>query len=163
MGGFFGAIRDSMPDYWGRRVIERHSGRAQLENFDYLMEAPDDRAGALGFGLNVTPPAPLRRFNRTLDLERIQAAADAIVRDDPDRGGSAASRVEDLLLLGTSMGGARPKAVVEDQGCLWIAKFARQDDRWNQPRVEHALLHAGQRDYFAPSMVVGFSIRGGRS
>ena len=109
------------------------------------MEAPDDRAGALGFGLNVEPPAPLRRFNRTLDLGRIQEAADAIIRDDPDRGGSAATQVEDLLLLGTSMGGARPKAVVEEDGSLWIAKFGRDDDRWNQPRVEHALLNLAQR------------------
>src|SRR5262245_19418799 len=31
MGGFFGAIRDSMPDYWGRRVIEKHSGNTRLE------------------------------------------------------------------------------------------------------------------------------------
>jgi serine/threonine-protein kinase HipA len=38
------------------------------------------------------------------------------------------------------MGGARPKALVEDNGALWIAKFARTDDRYNQPRVEHALL-----------------------
>jgi serine/threonine-protein kinase HipA len=44
------------------------------------------------------------------------------------------------MLGGTSMGGARPKAVVEDDGALWIAKFTREDDRYNQPRVEHALL-----------------------
>jgi len=50
MEGFFGAIRDSMPDFWGRRVIERNTGHTQLEEFDYLMYGPDDRAGALGFG-----------------------------------------------------------------------------------------------------------------
>lgn len=38
------------------------------------------------------------------------------------------------------MGGARPKAVVEDDIGLWVAKFGRQDDRWNNPRVEHAML-----------------------
>ena len=38
------------------------------------------------------------------------------------------------------MGGARPKAVVEDAGGLWIAKFGRNDDRWNHPRVEHGML-----------------------
>ena len=38
MKGFFGAIRDSMPDYWGRLLIERHSGQARLEEFDYLMD-----------------------------------------------------------------------------------------------------------------------------
>lgn len=44
-----------------------------------------------------------------------------------------------LMLLGTSMGGARPKAVVQDSDGLWIAKFNRPDDRWNNTRVEHAM------------------------
>lgn len=140
MDGFFGAIRDSMPDFWGRRVIERNAGLIELEEFDYLLQGPDDRAGALGFGLNVEPPAPQRRFNRTVDLERLQRAADAIVADDPDGVGSAGRQAEELLLLGTSMGGARPKAVVQQDNDLWIAKFSRQDDRWNYPRVEHGLL-----------------------
>jgi serine/threonine-protein kinase HipA len=148
MGGFFGAVRDSMPDYWGRRVIEKHAGRVNLDEFDYLLEGPDDRAGALGFGLGVEPPAPRRQFNRTLDLARLQRTADAIVADDPERAGPDAAQdavqVEDLLLLGTSMGGARPKAVVEDDGALWIAKFSRSDDRWNHPKVEHGMLVLGE-------------------
>ncbi|GGI25923.1 MULTISPECIES: hypothetical protein [Bradyrhizobium] len=44
------------------------------------------------------------------------------------------------MLLGTSMGGARPKAVVEDDHGFWIAKFNRPDDRWNNTRVERAML-----------------------
>ena len=140
MEGFFGAIRDSMPDFWGRRVIERNTGHTLLEEFDYLMYGPDDRAGALGFGLNVEPPAPKRRFNRTLDLELIQAAADAIINDDPNLGGSTARQVEELMLVGTSLGGARPKAAVEHGQGLWIAKFSRHDDRWNHPRVEYGML-----------------------
>jgi serine/threonine-protein kinase HipA len=121
MGGFFGAIPDAMPDFWGRRVIERNAGLTELEELGYLLQGPDDRAGALGFGLNVEPPAPQRQFNRTIDLERLQNAADAIVADDPDGAGSAGHQVEELLLLGTSMGGARPKAVVQDDQDLWIA------------------------------------------
>ena len=140
MQGFFGAIRDSMPDFWGRRVIERNAGFTELAEFDYLMQGPDDRAGALGFGLNVEPPAPRRRFNRTLDLARLQKAADALVADDPELAGLVGHQVEELLLLGTSMGGARPKSVVEDDHALWIAKFSRNDDRWNHPRVEHGML-----------------------
>ena len=141
MQGFFGAIRDSMPDFWGRRIIERNAGHTQLEEFDYLMQGPDDRAGALGFGLNVVPPVPKRVFNRALDLERQQVAADAIINDEPDIAGSAAGQTEVLILLGTSMGGARPKAVVEYEQDLWLAKFARLDDRWNHPRVEHGMLN----------------------
>ena len=44
------------------------------------------------------------------------------------------------MLIGTSMGGARPKTVVEDDQGLWIAKFNRADDRWNYAKVEHAIL-----------------------
>lgn len=44
------------------------------------------------------------------------------------------------MAIGTSMGGARPKAVVEDDDGLWIAKFNRPDDAWNNARVEHAML-----------------------
>jgi len=141
MDGFFGAIRDAMPDSWGRKVIERHFKAAQLPEMDYLMRAPDDRAGALGFGRNQEPPHPENRFNRTLDLERLQSAADALIADDPDLAGSAGQQVEDLLLMGgTAMGGARPKVVVEDDNALWLAKFSRADDSWNHPRTEHALL-----------------------
>ena len=143
--GFFGAIRDAMPDFWGRRVIERIAGVPQLEEFDYLLEGPDDRAGALGFGRGVEPPAPKRRFNRTLDLEKLQIAADAIVADKPGHAGSAAVQAEELLLVGTSMGGARPKTVVQDNHDLWLAKFSRNDDRWNHPRVEHGILTLAQR------------------
>ena len=61
MNGFFGAIRDAMPDYWGRRVIE-YNYEERLDEFEFLLLGPDDRAGALGFGLNVEPPAPRRLF-----------------------------------------------------------------------------------------------------
>jgi serine/threonine-protein kinase HipA len=145
MAGVFGALRDASPDYWGRRVIQRQLNKAQPTEMEYLLYSPDDRAGALGFGLNPVPPAPRRTFNRTLDLADVQAIADAIVADAdlPAAGGAAAAdhaQVENLMVIGTSMGGARPKAVVEDGDGLWIAKFNRPDDPWNSARVEHAML-----------------------
>lgn len=139
--GVFGALRDAGPDRWGRQIIERRVGRTQLSEIDYLLKSPDDRAGALG--LRQEPPAPRLGFNRTLDLEKLQALAKAIVDEEKNRD-EAAVQVEELLLLGTSMGGARPKAVVEDREGLWIAKFNRPDDRWNSARVEHAMLALGR-------------------
>jgi len=139
MKGLFGALRDAGPDYWGRRVIEKHAGLTDPGELDYLLHSPDDRAGALGFGFGQTPPAPVRAFNRTLDLARLQEIADLLVNDEPPTGAEAA-QVEELLLLATSMGGARPKAVVEDAAGLWLAKFNRADDKWNMARVEHAML-----------------------
>ena len=138
--GVFGALRDAGPDYWGRRVIEKHSGLVQLGELDYLLHSPDDRTGALGFGLNQEPPAPRRQFNRTVDLKQLQTVADAIIADDDLPETNDAEQAQELLLAGTSMGGARPKAVVEDGEGLWVAKFNRPDDRWNHARVERAML-----------------------
>lgn len=138
--GVFGALRDASPDHWGRRIIEKRAGKPQLDELDYLLYSPDDRAGALGFGLNSEPPAPKRTFNRTIDLARLQEFADKIVEDevlplDPD-----AEQAQDLMEGGTSMGGARPKAVVEHDDALWIAKFNRKDDKYNHARTERAML-----------------------
>ena len=140
LNGVFGALRDAGPDYWGRLIIEKHTGKPQLGELDYLLKSPDDHAGALSFGLNNVPPPPLRKFNRTLDLEKLQELADALIRGDDIANEPDAPQVQELLLLGTSMGGARPKAVVQDDDALWMAKFNRADDRWNNTRVEHAML-----------------------
>jgi serine/threonine-protein kinase HipA len=140
LNGIFGALRDAGPDYWGRRVIERHVGKAPLGELDYLLHSPDDRAGALGFGFNADPPAPLRKFNRKLDLAKLQTIADAVVKDEELPADADKAQAEELLLVGTSMGGARPKAVVEDEDGLWIAKFNRPDDKTNNARIEHAML-----------------------
>lgn len=142
LNGVFGALRDSSPDYWGRRVIEKHAGVDALGELDYLLHSPNDRAGALGFGLGVEPLAPIREFNKTWDLEKLQALADTLIADQAPKDAAA---VEELLLLGTSMGGARPKVVVEHDGALWLAKFNRADDRWNMARMEHATLLLARR------------------
>ncbi|WP_424958256.1 type II toxin-antitoxin system HipA family toxin [Hyphomicrobium sp. 1Nfss2.1] len=143
--GVFGALRDASPDYWGRLVIDRAAGKAKLDEVDYLIQSADDRAGALGFGHNENPPAPKRDFNKTLDLKSLQETALALLKNDGKLKGSEAVQAQKLLLLGTSMGGMRPKAVVEDSKGLWIAKFNRPDDRWNNARVEHAMLTLARR------------------
>jgi len=139
MGGLFGAFRDASPDLWGRVLIERYLGRADVSEMEYLLHSPDDRIGALGFGQEQTPPEPEKEFNQSLDLERLQHAADTIT--DPEISvGTLAKRTEELLILGTSMGGARPKAVISDGGALWIAKFAHLSDRYDMALTEHAML-----------------------
>jgi len=145
LNGAFGALRDAAPDFWGRKLIEKRLEQPDLTELDYMLNAPDDRAGALGFGLNPTPPAPVRQFNRTLDLAGLIEIADAIIaaENDPDAvkpRGHDAEQAEQLLRAGTSMGGARPKATVEADASLWLAKFHQVEDKWNNPRVEHAMM-----------------------
>lgn len=138
--GVFSSLRDASPDYWGRLVIQRALQKAEPNEMDYLLQSADDRAGALGFGLSSQPPAPKRQFNKTLELKNLQEIALDILKDSKQVKGPEAGQVERLLLLGTSMGGARPKAVVEDRSGLWLSKFNKPDDPWNNARVEHFML-----------------------
>ena len=59
------------------------------------------------------------------------AAAQAI-----EEGKHVAAYLLEQLDPGTSMGGARPKNVVEDAQGLWLAKFPDRNDRWSNARVE---------------------------
>ncbi len=137
--GVFGALRDAAPDSWGRLIIDRQHNQ-ELSELGYLMNSADDRAGALGFGTGVVPPAPRKKFNQTLQLDELQKIADDILKDKKPRGNHVEQAAR-LLLINTSMGGARPKAVVEDAQGLWIAKFNRPDkDKWNSARVERSML-----------------------
>ena len=141
--GVFGSIRDASPDFWGRELINRHLG-GQADEMEYLLFSPDDRAGALWFGLNQTPPSPKKTFNQMIDLESLQSYADEILRENLS-GNDDKKQVEKLLLLGTSMGGARPKAVVEHNNNLWVAKFNAPEDYWDNALVEHAMLKLAQK------------------
>lgn len=138
--GLYGALRDASPDHWGRLIIERALGKAQLDEMDYLIHSSDARVGALSFGYGNAPPGPDREFNTILDLAELQQAALAILEDKDTTKDAKMEQARRLLLQGTAMGGARPKAVVEDEEGLWIAKFNKPTDRWDNALVEHATL-----------------------
>ena len=135
--GFFGAIRDAMPDAWGRRLIERQLGHSHLEEFDYLRQGDVDRAGALGFAGTRTFPVSSPVLPGVTDLSALADAVAAVLAGEPH---PQAETARDLVRPGTSLGGARPKTTIRDGDELWIAKFRRRDDRWDEPRIEHALL-----------------------
>lgn len=145
MKGVFGALRDASPDYWGRRIIERNLKVAQADEMTYLLQSADDRIGALGFGFNQTPPAPNRVFNQKIQLDRLQKEAELLVNEEVKPENPITAQVQELLLIGTSMGGARPKAVIEDDNKLWVAKFNRMDDKWNNALVEYAMLKLAEK------------------
>ena len=140
--GIPGAVRDAAPDAWGRRVIEHKLERspADFQEIDYLLHGPQDGAGYLSFGLKAQPPAPQRRYNRTHQLDELIAASQAI-----EEGKRVPVHVLEQLDPGTSMGGARPKATIEDEQSLWLGKFPAKDDRFNLQRVEFATLDLARR------------------
>ena len=140
--GIPGAIRDASPDAWGRRVIEHklERGPADLEEIDYLLNGPQDGAGYLSFGLKREPPAARRAYNRTRQLSELVAAA-----EDIEEGKRVPEHILEQLEPGTSMGGARPKATIEDEDRLWIGKFPERADRFNLQRLEYATLDLARR------------------
>ena len=140
--GIPGAVRDASPDAWGRRVIEHklQRGPADLVEIDYLLNGPQDGAGNLSFGLKAVPPAPMRQYNRTHQLSALIAAAEAI-----EEGRRVPEYVLQQLDPGTSMGGARPKGTLEDDGRLWVGKFPEKADRCNLQRVEYATLQLARK------------------
>jgi len=143
LNGMFGALRDASPDAWGRRVIEKMTGRADLDELDFLLQGPEDRAGALSFGLGPTPPGPVHKFNRVLQLTELRHTARLLEEMGP--GEPLPDQVAQLTDPGTSLGGARPKNVVEDDEGLWIAKFPQRGDKWNNAPVEGGMLALAAR------------------
>ena len=137
----FGTIGDSAPDRWGR-VLMRRAERQRaaqasetprtLMEIDYLLMVDDaTRQGALRFAVQEGGPFlaeyEAARIPPLIDLPQLLSAAEHVVGDtDSD---------EDLRLLlvpGSSLGGARPKASVRDRdGHLVIAKFPHKDDEIN--------------------------------
>lgn len=133
--GIHGPIRDASPDSWGRYVIQKNTPSDQHDPMGYLLNSAGDRIGALSFGFGKVPPAPLRSFNKTIDLEKLIQAAHKLENDLPLDDTERA-----LLMTGPSAGGARPKTTVESENNLWIAKFPAANDKQNFSKIEFATM-----------------------
>jgi serine/threonine-protein kinase HipA len=140
MQPIFGAIGDSAPDTWGRRLMQRAERRQAerdrravrtLTEIDYLLGVSDEtRLGALRFRRTTDEPfqAPLRAgVPALIELGRLLQITERILRDEETD--------DDLRFIfapGSSLGGARPKAsLVDQQGRLLIAKFPKETDDYS--------------------------------
>ena len=143
---FFGGIRDAAPDAWGRRVIEAKLKvpANSLPESQYLLHAGSDRVGALDIRSHIHD-APVTGASAWHTLEHLIEAAGRI-----DEGLPVPTHLEAIFQGGSALGGARPKASIRDeQGVLWLAKFASSSDTMDVPSIETATLllakEAGQR------------------
>lgn len=133
--GILGVIRDASPDDWGRRVIENRLAVTEASELTYLVEAGDDRAGALGFSERSDLPPNREPPPERTDLATLLAAAAAIEAGQP-----VDPAVVMLLKHGSSLGGARPKATIHMDDELWLAKFPSAKDRLEIAAIEYATL-----------------------
>ena len=138
--GLFGVIRDAIPDDWGRHVATKLYGAKFQQLFDYLWLPSADRIGALAFGPTPAGPIEERLLLRWNDLEDIPYL-EAIQKLDRNTPLSPAEEEAAIVFgAGTSAGGARPKFTVLRNDALWLAKLTRESDRFNEVRVEAAML-----------------------
>lgn len=137
--GLHGVLRDAAPDAWGRRVLLHRLGLsdtradAQLTEIDYLLTGAD-RPGALHFQAHAEhfdPPQPPPRVS----LDALAAGVLAVEHNQP---------LDDELLAalahGTSIGGARPKALVEHSSSRYIVKFSSSGDVHPMIALEFAAM-----------------------
>lgn len=154
----FGAIGDSAPDRWGRRLIERNLARHARElgqtarsprEIDYLLGVSDyTRQGALRFAATQNGPFLADSSGEyvppLIELGDLLSAARALEADPDSISGEDA--VQLLLAPGSSLGGARPKASVRDRGGqLAIAKFPQNRDDTDTVRWEMVMMSLAKR------------------
>ena len=132
-----GCIRDAAPDAWGRRVIINkklglkgaNTDTAELDELIYLLESGSDRIGALDFQYSPTEYVP-RMVNNVSMEELIESAARV------EQGVQLTPDLDQALFHGSSIGGARPKALIQDQGKKYVAKFSSSTDLYSVVKAE---------------------------
>jgi serine/threonine-protein kinase HipA len=116
-------IDDSMPDSWGRQVINHRLGAPTtvFGELTYLLESGSDRMGALDFQRSHD-----QYVARGVDHPHLDELAEAARR--LEAGLPLSPELEAALAHGNSLGGARPKALVADDERQMIAKFSSNTD-----------------------------------
>ncbi|HEX4585691.1 MAG TPA: type II toxin-antitoxin system HipA family toxin [Burkholderiaceae bacterium] len=139
-----GAVDDARPDRWGERVVRFVDKPPRLSLLEYLYFAGDDRFGALGvsasaqaYAAHRTGPLPTLR-----DVGEIHELVRKVLDNEP-----VPESKRRLIAPGATLGGARPKALIELDDAQWVVKFAEPGEPTDVPLIEHASMTlAGKAD-----------------
>ena len=132
-----GSIRDAAPDAWGRRVIINKklglkgagTDTTELDELTYLLESGSDRIGALDFQRSPTEYVP--RLVNNVSMEELIESAGRV-----EKGVPLTPELDQAFFHGSSIGGARPKALIQNQGKKYIAKFSSSADLYSVVKAE---------------------------
>ena len=147
-----GFVSDTLPDRWGRRLLERKEQTEAIEekrpkrtlySYDYLVGIDDYlRMGALR--LKKDPDGEFLNSDSRLiippltSIKELTIAAQEYEKSDEANELPEEKWIRQLAHPGTSLGGARPKAnVVDENNHLWIAKFPSRKDVYDMALWEH--------------------------
>lgn len=134
-------IRDASPDAWGRRVIIHNLTQKKrtsldsilLDELTFLLHSGSDRIGNLDFQLSATEYFPRMQFD--ISIEELSTAVSSIEKGKP-----IPDELETALLHGTSIGGARPKILVNEKDKKYIAKFSSTTDYYSVIQAEYLAM-----------------------
>ena len=140
-----GCIRDAAPDAWGRRVIiNKKLGRkgadtdtSELDELTYLLESGSDRIGALDF--QRSPAEYVPRTANNVSMEELIQSAERV-----EKGVPLTQELDQALFHGSSIGGARPKALIQDHGKKYVAKFSSSTDLYSVVKAEFIAMRLAQ-------------------
>ena len=107
--GLFGVFADSLPDGWGKLLLDRYFLK---EGIQYSDITPLDRLGYIGnYGVGALSYRPyisdIEQKITQINLDNLASKSMKILNDDSQQD------LEKLLLLGGSSAGARPKVMVQ--------------------------------------------------
>jgi len=143
-------IRDAAPDAWGRRVMmNKKFGRKsngcksnvldslQLDELTYLLESGSDRIGALDFQRSPTIYEP--RCSVNVSLDELFESAERVEKGIP-----LTTELDQALYHGSSIGGARPKALIESNDKKFVVKFSSSSDIYSVVKAEFIAMRLAQ-------------------
>ena len=135
----FGVLSDSGPNAWGKKItgsICREKNKSIPSNpVEWLLSSYHYGSGCFSFSPDPkTPPANtiLPVDFSVLDTRILKAFDNIDSEKDPD--------IMRIVLQGASLGGARPKTVVMQDGVECIVKFNRTDDLYDVSATEYASM-----------------------
>ena len=139
-------LRDASPDAWGRRVLIHQklgvkgtdAAQFELDELTYLLESGSDRIGALDFQKSPTQYVP--RQTQQPSLEELLTAAEKV-----EQGIALSPELDQALLHGTALGGARPKVLLDDGDRKFIAKFSSSHDLYSVVKAEFIAMRLARK------------------
>jgi serine/threonine-protein kinase HipA len=141
-----GCILDARPDVWGQRVIMNRligpaaaeADTADLGLITLLLESGSDRVGALDFQRSASHYVPRDRESASLD--ELATSAQRVEQGIP-----LSPALDSALPHGSSIGGARPKALIDDGPRRLIAKFSSTTDTFPVEQGEYVAMELAHR------------------
>jgi serine/threonine-protein kinase HipA len=130
--GLFGVFADSLPDGWGRLLVDRlmlknHMNPHEMGCLDRLAIVGSSGMGALTY----EPEQSLDKQNTEMSLDRIATECETLLKTE------FSEKLDTLFSMGGSSGGARPKILTNLDGEGWIIKFPSSGDSLDIGRQEY--------------------------